>query len=584
MNAPAAAVTTARAVSGGRPRMAGMIRRQVRHLNRGFWRTPIAAFFTLAFPVLFLVLLGSLIGNETVTGTDVRIAQYLTPAVAAFAAVTASFTTLAISLTIDRDRGVLKRLRGSPLPPWAYMTARMLSMAWVSLLATAIMIAVGVVFLDVQIIVDRLPAAIITLFVGITAFAGLGVAVAALAPSNEAASALSNATIVPLAFISDVFVQGAELPRWLDAVAWFFPLKHFAHGLRGTFDPFEAGAGFAWDHIAVMLAWGVAGLMIALWRFRWEPRTAGSPGTISEAQPVAHGRARARTVEKAGRPSMVALVIGQIRHGLAEFSRSRSSAFWVLAFPSVLLTLFYFVFGNPTLGNRGGIPLVQFAAPVLGVFGVAMAAYADFSERTAFARDRGLLKRLRGTPLPFPAFLAGRILATVVIAIAALAITIGVGVAFFGVEVVPRMLPGVVVSVALGVGTFAALGLALAAVAPNAEAVPTIANATLLPLAFFSDIFLIGGPPAWMARIGSLFPLKHLANAVADGFNPTVGGAGFFPEHLAVMAVWFVVAVALAVRFFTWHPRVSAAEGSGRPRKKGAAPDPAAATVPEQRY
>lgn len=555
------------AVSEGRPSLWGMFLAQYRHANRGFWRAPIAAFFTLGFPLLFLVLLGSLTGNSTIPGTDVRLAQFLTPSVAAFAAVTGSFTTLAISLTIDRDTGILKRLRGSPVPPGVFMAARVGSSVWVSVLATVIMVAAGVAFLDVQIVVDKVPAAVLTLLIGIACFAALGLAVAAVSPSNEATSAITNGTVVPLAFISDVFVQGADLPRWLDILGWLFPLKHFANGLQSAFDPFEAGAGFAWDNIAVMVLWGLAGALIAAWRFRWEPVT---PPTRRRADADADAAAtaaaaggRARTVEDVGRPSPVGLTLWLTRFNLRAFVRTPSSVFFVFAFPSVLLTLFYFVFGNPTLDSRGGISLVQFAAPALGVFGVATAAYTDFAERIAFARDRGVLKRVQGTPTAAPIYMAGHIAAILVIGIASLVITVTVGVLFFGVEVVPRTLGGVVVTAVLGIGTFAALGLALAGMARNAESVPTIANATLLPLAFFSDIFLIGDPPQWMSTVGSLFPLKHMANAIADAFNPTVPGVGLYADHLAVMAVWFVGAVILALRFFSWYPRGTSAAPPG---------------------
>ena len=104
-----------------------------------------------------------------------------------------------------------------------------------------------------------------------------------------------------------------------------------------------------------------------------------------------------------------------------------------------------------------------------------------------------------------------------------------------------RIQPGLLASVAMGIACFAALGLALAALARNARSVPAIANATLLPLAFFSDIFIVGDVPRWMNVVGAIFPLKHFANAVADGVNPTIPGAGFFPVHLAVMGVWLVI-------------------------------------------
>src|SRR5690554_4438142 len=161
-------------VEVGRPSTWTIIWAQLRHANRGFWRVPIAAFFTIVFPLIFLLLLGALIGNETVGDSNVRIAQFLTPAIAAFAATTASFTALAIGLVTDRDTGILKRVRGTPVQPWAFMAARIGSTVWIALVSVALMVAVGVAVFGVQLIGRTAPAALLTLAVGIGSFAALG--------------------------------------------------------------------------------------------------------------------------------------------------------------------------------------------------------------------------------------------------------------------------------------------------------------------------------------------------------------------------------------------------------------------------
>jgi ABC-type multidrug transport system permease subunit len=558
----------------GRPSIASVIWNQLRFANRGFWRSPIAAFFTIVFPLLFLVLLGALIGNQTLPNSNVRVAQFLTPAIAAFAATTASFTSLAIGLAIDREEGILKRVRGTPLSPWMFMAARIGSTVWIAAVSVALMLVIGVAFFGVQIILRTAPAALLTLVVGIGSFAALGLAVVALTPSQSATQAITNATIIPLAFISDIFTVGADVPGWLDTIGWIFPLKHFANALGDTFNPFESGAQFGWDHLAVMAAWGVAGTLVALRFFRWEPRPAGrSPRrrprvdtAAATATPVV-----LQPIDEPGRPGVVSLIAAQARYATRAFVRNPASAFFIVGFPVILVLLLPVVFGNPEMVSRGGIPMTQFMAPVLAVYGATMAAYTDFSQRVAFARDQGVLKRIHGTPLPVWAFMAGRIAAAICVALISLVITVGVGMLAYGVELVPRALPGLLVSVVLGVACFAALGLAIAAIAPNAETVPTIANATLLPLAFFSDIFLISdNMPRWMELVGSVFPLKHFANAVADSVNPTIPGAGFFVDHLAVMALWLVVAVVLTLRFWTWEPRERRA-GKRRRRRRGTA-------------
>ncbi|HEY8340470.1 MAG TPA: ABC transporter permease, partial [Egibacteraceae bacterium] len=343
-----------------------------------------------------------------------------------------------------------------------------------------------------------------------------------------------------------------------------FPLKHFVHALQDAFNPYLAGEAPHWDHYGVMLAWGVAAAVAALLLFRWEsPRKGGATAPVSERETPRDPR-RLRPVEEPGRPPGLALVANQAGYATRKLFRNTASVFFTIAFPVILLVLLPVVFGDGPLDYRGGIPLAQFLAPVLGVFGAAMAAYSDFSERVATDRDDGILKRLHGTPLPAWAYFTGRIAGAVAVAFLSLVVVLVAGVVVHHVEVVWRALPGLAVTVVVGTGCFAALGLGLATAAPDARSTSALAQATLLPLSFFSDVFLIGDLPTWMDTVGWVFPLKHFANAVADAFNPTVAGAGFFPDHLAVMAAWLLVGAAATLRWWTWEPRTS-----GRARRRG---------------
>jgi ABC-2 type transport system permease protein len=267
---------SARARSGGRPATGPLLLRQVRHQNKLFLRNPFSAFFSLAFPLMFLLLLGSLNAGQTLEERGgIAYAQFLTPGLLAFAVVSTCYTGLVTGVAMNRDMGILKRVRGTPLPASLYVAARILSSVWFSLVSAVLMVAVGVALFGVQVVWRMLPAAVATLLLGAACFCALGMAVAALVPNGEAAPAVANFTILPVVFISDLFFPMDAAPAWLQALGSVFPVKHFALALEETFNPLVAGAGWRWDHLAVLAAWGLGGLLVAVRRFRWEPRTPG---------------------------------------------------------------------------------------------------------------------------------------------------------------------------------------------------------------------------------------------------------------------------------------------------------------------
>ena len=251
-----------------------MALQQVGWENRSFWRNPAAAFFTFLLPLLFLVLFNALFGDSEleIDGRQLDGSTFYVPGIAALSVVSACYTNVGMMVTIARDLGVLKRMRGTPLPPWAYIFGRLGQALLVSVLMVVIVTVVGAVAYGTQVPESTLPGFLVTLLVGSLSFCALGLALTAVIPNADAAPAVTNATILPLLFVSNVFVPLQDPPEWLAIVGDVFPVKHFAAALQTAFHPDTTGAGFEWGHLAVIAAWGVAGTLLAVRFFSWEPR------------------------------------------------------------------------------------------------------------------------------------------------------------------------------------------------------------------------------------------------------------------------------------------------------------------------
>ena len=256
-------------------RALGLAIRQLKYQNRAFLRNPAAAFFTIVFPLIFLVILNLIFGNSDIELGDRVIsgATFYIPAIAALTVVNSCYTSLAMSWVFDRDGGVLKRVRGSPLPPWAFLFGRVSHAVIVMLILMAAVVAFGRLLYGVALPTQTLPAVIVTLAVGAFAFCALGLALAAVVPNADAAPAVVNGSILPLLFISDVFIPpDAGTPAWVERVSSAFPVRPLSEALQTGFNPFETGLGFEPARLAVIAAWGVAGLIVALRFSSWEPR------------------------------------------------------------------------------------------------------------------------------------------------------------------------------------------------------------------------------------------------------------------------------------------------------------------------
>jgi len=246
---------------------------QVRYVNKAFWRNPSRAFFTFAFPLMFLVIFTSLLGNGTVHigSMSVKAATYYVAAMASFGVITACYSNIAMTLAFQRDTGVLKRIDGSPLPGGSFLGSRVIHALFVAVLLVAITAAFGRAFYGAEIPGGILLVRfLVMLVVGATAFCALGLAATAVIPNADAAPAIVNASILPLLFLSGIFIPfGNDTPAWIMWIARIFPVRHFAAGMQAGF----IGTPFDWTDVMVVAAWGVAGLALSIRFFSWEPRS-----------------------------------------------------------------------------------------------------------------------------------------------------------------------------------------------------------------------------------------------------------------------------------------------------------------------
>jgi ABC-2 type transport system permease protein len=232
--------------------------RELRNNQRLFWRSREAAF----------VLLGSVYGDERIEGVSGT--TYLLAGLLGYGVIATAFASLAITLVVRRETGVLKRVRGTPLPTWVYVAAVIGSTLVIVALETIAQLLVGRFLLDAA--WPRLPASLAgALLLGSVVFAALGLALTGLVRSAEGSSAVVNAIYLPLTFISGVFFSVASMPAFLEAVAEISPLTYLLRLVRSAFVEGN-GLASAPGSVLVLVGWGVAGIALALRTFRWEPR------------------------------------------------------------------------------------------------------------------------------------------------------------------------------------------------------------------------------------------------------------------------------------------------------------------------
>ena len=239
---------------GGHVNGIGLLWRSIRAENRLFWRTPIGAFFTIGLPLVMLVLFVALFGNDPIGTTygEIATAQFYAAGLGVFAAASATYN-LAINVTMRRDDGVLKRVRGTH-PAGVFLAAIILSGMWIAAFATALMVGVGILVYGVDVELAQVPAMIVAFLAGTACFATLGLALASVAKTSASAPAIANATIFPRLHVECVRAARGSTPvahRYRRCL----PAQAVCSGIHRSDVTVHHGTGVAWDRIGVMLAW-----------------------------------------------------------------------------------------------------------------------------------------------------------------------------------------------------------------------------------------------------------------------------------------------------------------------------------------
>ncbi|MFG2787833.1 ABC transporter permease [Streptomyces sp. NPDC048419] len=274
--------TRAGATTGRLPGAWGLgLQRGVLEIKR-FFRQREQVVFTFAFPVVFLFLFASIFSDD-VKGAGITASQLYVPAMMAAGIMSTSFQSLGISIAIERDEKVLRRLRGTPMPPAAYFLGKIWLVLCTGVLETVILLLVGTTFYDVDLPSDAAHwFDLAWIFVlGLTACALLGIAVSSVPKSGKSATSVVVLPFLVLQFISGVYIAIDTIPDWMLNIGALFPLKWMCQGLRGVFLPdsaqvLEQAGSWEFGKVALVLgAWCVGGLVLCLLTFRWKNRRDG---------------------------------------------------------------------------------------------------------------------------------------------------------------------------------------------------------------------------------------------------------------------------------------------------------------------
>ncbi len=533
----------------GSLRPLGTVGRLAWHHLVAFTRSPISAFFAVGFPLLFLVTIGVAQRSYDYGDTGIAMTQFVVASFGALGIAQTAFVVLAVDAAVLRDRGVLKRMRATPVSPASQLAARILTAAALCVLSYGLLLVVGMVTFSVRPEARMLPAATVTLLVGVCCFAALGLAIISLVRSNLAVQTIANATIMPLAFISEIFLVGLPFPRWLDWLGSLFPLKHLVLALRDTFDPRVTGSGFAPDHLAVLAAWTVIGIALAWWGLRspaWtEPgrgRTrAPEPEEERDAAPPVPGSSGLRRTDP-GRPAAWRLTTRLARHTMRQLLRDPVAAFFVVVFPVMLLVLMPALLDEVEVA----LPLEALLLTSMLTFAAGNVGYVFMTETLVTARREGVLKRWQGSPVPLGVFGAARFLGALALVTVCSVLMFTVSMLAFDVSIGAGGIALVVGVMILGTVCFTAIGMALVALMPNTRSLVAITLGTMMPLGFVSDVFMFNANlPGWLTAVAEVFPLRHLAFALRAGITPDLDNGPFW-LRVAVLLAWTIIGLVLA--------------------------------------
>ena len=245
-----------------------LVARQLRYEQLVFWRMPAGVFFTMALPVMLLVIFGALSDGSPMTETGgATFVEFFVPSMAVFGLMNTCYGNVLARVVLRRETGLLQRLRTTPLPASVVVAGLLANAVVVSALLFAVVVSAGAALYDVALPSDW-GGTVATLVVGAASFGALGLAVSTVVPNVETADPVVMATLLPVTFISGGFMPVRD-GTLLASIADAFPVRHLLVAGQGAVG--QAANAEVWSHLAVVAAWGAVGTVVAARRFRWTP-------------------------------------------------------------------------------------------------------------------------------------------------------------------------------------------------------------------------------------------------------------------------------------------------------------------------
>lgn len=251
----------------------------------------------------------------------------------------------------------------------------------------------------------------------------------------------------------------------------------------------------------------------------------------------------------------MALLGSQVVYGLRGFRRNSRALLFTVVMPIILLLLFNSIFSGTTEFNGSAVQMVNYFTPGIIAYSIMLSGYSGLLVSVVTARERGILKRFRGTPMPTWVYLSSLVGLQMVVVGITVAALVGIAVALYGLHLGLAAVVGLVVYTLLGTATMCAIGLALTGVTTTADSASAVGPFSTVALGFISGVFIpVAIMPAWLVDVGRIFPLAHLANGLQRAFSES-RATGLNGTDLAVLGAWCLVAGVVAVRTFRWAPQ-----------------------------
>jgi ABC-2 type transport system permease protein len=243
---------------------------------RAYLRNRKARMFTLVIPLILLGLLAGVFhgGETTVNGVTIDYRQFFVPSVVVFSLTLTTLAMVVATVVSQRELGILKRRRATPMPAWALIVSQSLTVVLMAIGTVALLLLVAAVAFDVTVPVKGVPTLVLGVVGGAAAFCGLGYALSTFADSADAAQPMIQLVTFPLFFISGIWIPLSELPSWLQVIAKIFPVEHVADLVHRAFVGAVPVGPVALDFV-ILVAWAVVGAAVAARRFVWMPPRRG---------------------------------------------------------------------------------------------------------------------------------------------------------------------------------------------------------------------------------------------------------------------------------------------------------------------